>query len=616
MLLAILLYVVHSTTYPKTVEKIWDLSNTYTTQKWISWGINYEGIYNKERLWIKEGLNYDFYDISSKTVGSVPTKSNPYTARDSGCKNTQTFLVAGNKFMSTHANDQYCTCAWSVTNPCPHKLQISGSGIDYTGKYQFYPNTVLPVDQVTPDVAGLYGMAQPFEGCDTITNPTEIAGKWCVVYRGACFFQTKWEKCHEAGAIGTILVTLDDSTGANWMMWVEAISTPMVAITNSLGEKLKKTWEGGKKDVTLSLGKSIGVAEPDPEYSSPEPLKTMNYYTGEFTEDSASHFSTVLSMIYNSKSDFAHFIGVDGVGADVQVYDMDQSPPLYKGKYNVGVDGVYGFVYNEPTSGKPPVIMYAMNAWEATVKFYNMNDELNPLLITTVSYEKCDDDDILGNIVIHPSNRYMYLLPSIHHGTCDYKIRMYDITSLPGVMKLADIHIPEVDEGADIYSVNFGVGNIAALSLSSSGISWYDFTNAAAPTPVAHLDISEVEDTYTLGVRATKQSPSDPNVWIVADETEFWYNFHAVRIVDPTVCADAVAECEASKSKDDCDDSSKETWQAIGIIFIALSIVACCVAVFFFVKWNMEVSFKFQQMGEYVDQVGSTNGGAKFTDDP
>jgi len=256
------------------------------------------------------------------------------------------------------------------------------------------------------------------------------------------------------------------------------------------------------------------------------------------------------------------------------------------------------------------------------------------------------------------------------------KIRMYDITSPGSPQKLADIHFPEVDQGADIYSVNFGVGNIAAISLSSAGVSWYDFTNAAAPTPVAHLDLSEVENTYTLGVRGTRQSPSDPSVWIIADETEFWNNFHAVRLVTPDVCTEAVASCENEKSvlqtaktscettqaiteearsrcetakvdlesekvalqtakgisdaakatcetekavaaasaTNECDDSSRDTWQALAIIFLVLTIVACCGAVFFFLKWNMEVAFKFQQMGEYVEQAG-THGGSKF-DDP
>jgi len=600
-------------TYTKSVRKIWDLTSQYNTQTGVSWGINYEGIYNKERLWIKQGLKYDFYDISSKTVGAAPTVSNPYQARPTGCKNTVTSLIAGNKFLSYHGNDQYCTCTWSPANPCPHKLRIEGDA-SVNGDYQFYPSTALAVDQVTPDIKATYGMAQPQNGCTTITNPSEVNGKWCVVYRGACFFQTKWEMCHAAGAVGTILVVLDDSTGAGWYMWLEAISTPMVGITNSLGEQLRKLWEGGNRDITFTVGKGTGVASPDPQYSSPEPLKTMNYYTGEFTEDGASHFTTVQSLIVNQKSDWGHFIGVNGVGADIQVYDMDQSPPLYKGNYTVGIDGDYGFIYNEPSSGKSPVIMYAMDAWDGEVSFFNMQDELNPSLMGKITYEGCDTGgtDFLGRVTLHPSNEYIYLVPLIHNGACPFKIRLYDISQLPTIQKVAEVHIPEVDDGADIYSFNFGVGNIAALSLSSSGVSWYDFTNPANPTPVAHVDLSAVEDTYTLGVRGTRQSPSDPNVWIIQDETEFFNNFHAVRLVDATLAptdaptmgptdAPTMGPTEAgagTKSSDACEDDEKTTWQAIAIIFIVLTILCCLAAAFFFQKWNLEVSFKFQQMEE------------------
>lgn len=611
MLSAFIFLLANSQSYPKSVEKVWDLTSQYTTQKRINWGVNYESIYNKERLWIKENLKYDFYDISSATVGSVPTVANPYQARDSGCKNTGTFLLNSNKFISIHGNDQYCTCSWSEDNPCPHKLQISGSGISFAGKYQFYPNTVLPVDQVFPDVSGNYGIAEPLEACDPITNPEEINGNWCIVYRGACFFQTKWQMCHDAGAIGTIIVMLDDSTGAGWQIWVEAVTTPLIGIKNSLGEQMKAAWESGNKDVVLTVGRSIGVSTPDPEYSSPEPLKTMNYYTGEFTEDEASHFTTVQFLIYNSKSDYVHFIGVNGVGSDVQVYDMDQSPPLYKGNYSVGVDGHYGFIYNEPSSGKPPVIMYAVDAWGGTVSFFNMQDELNPSPMGSITYETCDaenpDNDYLEMAVVHPSNRYMYLIPSLHLGACDYQIRLYDISSLPTITKISNIHIPEVDNNADIYSINFGVNNIAALSLSSAGVSWYDFSDAANPTPVAHIDLSEIEDTYTLGVRKSVQL-TDTDVWIIQDETEFWHNFHAVRLVSPSPSSE---DGEASTV---CDDDEKNTWQAVAIIFIVLTLLACCASMFFFQKWNMEVNFKFHQMGEYVEEQ-NRQGGAKMSDE-
>ena len=58
--------------------------------------------------------------------------------------------------------------------------------------------------------------------------------------------------------------------------------------------------------------------------------------------------------------------------------------------------------------------------------------------------------------------RFLYLIPSIHLGACEYKIRLYDISSLPTVTKIAEIHIPEVEDGADISSVNFGMNNVKA----------------------------------------------------------------------------------------------------------------------------------------------------------
>jgi len=600
--------------YPSTVSRVWDLTSQYPNHKRVSWGVHHEDIYNKEKLWVKEDLQIDFFELS----GGTPVKQKYIDlAESTKCKNSGTTLI-DNKFLNIHGNDQFCTCAYDAeSNPCPHKLQITGTGIDYTGKYQFFPNTVLPVDQVTPDVVATYGMAEPFEGCTEITNPEEVNGKWCIVYRGACFFQTKWDMCNNAGAIGTIIVMLDDSPGSGWQLWVEAVDTPLVAIVNSLGNKLRDSWRGGNRNIQLGVGKGIGVDAPDAEFSEPEPLVTLNYYTGVKTEDEASNFTTVQTVIHNSKTDYAHFIGVDGVGADIQVYDMDQSPPLYKGTYNVGIDGNYGFIYNEEGSRQPAVAMYAVDSWAGTVTFFDMQDELNPVQLSQITYDKCHEvGDDLHFAILHPSQKYIYLVPIIHEGHCDYKIRLYDISSLSDPDKLSEIHIPEVDDGANLYSVTFGLNNIAALSLSSSGVSWYDFSDPANPIPVAHIDLSEVENTYTLGARQVQQM-ADGKTWVIQDETEFWHNFHAVQIVEPTTCPDPI-NLNLAQSESCQDDSG--TWMAVSIIFVVLAVFGCCGTVFFFYKWNLEVAFKFNQMEEFVDEKRSpafkTEGGGTFEEDP
>ena len=53
------------------------------------------------------------------------------------------------------------------------------------------------------------------------------------MYRGDCFFQTKWEYCNAAGAIGTVLVLLDDSTDDDWLMWGNCFN-PLLVITVTL----------------------------------------------------------------------------------------------------------------------------------------------------------------------------------------------------------------------------------------------------------------------------------------------------------------------------------------------------------------------------------------------
>lgn len=474
-------------------------------------------------------------------------------------------------------------------------------------------------------------MAQPAEACEPLTNPSEVVGKYCVVYRGTCFFQDKYDNCHNAGAVGTIVVMLDDSTGAGWSMWVTSVTTPMVGIPNSLGESLRADWEAGRRDIKIGLGKGIGVDEPDPDYSHPEPLTTLNYYTGVKTEDEASHFTTVQTLLINAKTDMIHFIGVDGDGTAIQVYDGDQSPPLYMGNYTVGIHGYYDFIYREPGARQPGVTMAVTDPWYGTVTFFDMDDELNPRQIGQITYQACDPDyDALGFMVVHPSQQYLYMIPSLHLDACPYEIRLYDISSFASPTKVTNIHIPEVEYGADLYNMFFGLNNVASLIMSSKGVSWYDFSDPANPVPLAHIDISEIENTYTLGARSIRQL-ADGMSYVIMDETEYWYNYHAVTLVNPDeypecdecptcpTCStwdQALAAYQASEEEKKCDDN-ESLWQVVAIIFIVLAILGCVGMAFFFFKWNMEVSFKFHQMGEMLEKDGSgtTTGGNNF-DDP
>merc|ERR1711879_313147 len=139
---------------------------------------------------------------------------------------------------------------------------------------------------------------------------------------------------------------------------------------------------------------------------------------------------------------------------------------------------------------------------------------------------------------------------------------------------------------------------IAALSLSSSGVTWYDFTDPAEPIAVAHIDISEVEDTYTLGARRIAQL-SDGITYILEDYTENWFNYHAVQLVDPPAAA-TVTNCD--------EESDEDVWQAVALTLLAFAILGFCGTCFFFYKYNKEQAFKFGQMKDFVESEMTKQG--------
>eukprot|EP00494_Astrolonche_serrata_P033219 UN33488 len=145
------------------------------------------------------------------------------------------------------------------------------------------------MDQITPDVTATYVIAEPLEGCQELTNASAIDGKYCVVQRGACFFQDKVDNCHNAGAVGVIIMNTGEDSFSLWI--TETYNKPAVVVVKSLGDTLVDEEGSG---ITLTLGKGTGVEQADPEYSGPDPFVMINMYTGERTEDEAPPFETIM----------------------------------------------------------------------------------------------------------------------------------------------------------------------------------------------------------------------------------------------------------------------------------------------------------------------------------
>ena len=139
-------------------------------------------------------------------------------------------------------------------------------------------NNVVSVDTVSPDIEGEVavalnaGLEEPmlYEACNEITNPEEIAGKWCLTLRGSCYFNTKYLNCMAAGAIGGLVQNRDNGVITMRVTDVQPGDIHIMIGADS-GNMIRDALAAGS-DVVLKAGKGTGPKAPLPEYSSPDPL--------------------------------------------------------------------------------------------------------------------------------------------------------------------------------------------------------------------------------------------------------------------------------------------------------------------------------------------------------
>merc|ERR1719204_2232585 len=105
--------------------------------------------------------------------------------------------------------------------------------------------------------------------------------------------------------------------------------------------------------------------------------------------------------------------------------------------------------------------------------------------------------------------------------------------------------MPDVEIGAFVSKWTWGLDNIAAISMTSSGVVWYDFTEFMDPKPLAKIDVNAVSNTYTSGSRSAKPT-TDKYKWMVHDITEDHDNFYFIHLEEPGSegCVDVMKELE------------------------------------------------------------------------
>jgi hypothetical protein len=104
----------------------------------------------------------------------------------------------------------------------------------------------IPTIPLTEDlVLVLDDGTDPTDGCETILNGAEIAGKIALVRRGGCTFAAKVEACQAQGAVGVII--MNNQGGAPIAMGGSSsiVTIPSVMVSQADGNTLVSTINGG-----------------------------------------------------------------------------------------------------------------------------------------------------------------------------------------------------------------------------------------------------------------------------------------------------------------------------------------------------------------------------------
>ena len=121
----------------------------------------------------------------------------------------------------------------------------------------------------TADAAiGDDGLSPTSDGCEPLTNATEMAGKIALIDRGLCNFSLKAYHAQSAGAIGCIIINNQGDALFNMLAGdsAAAVTIPVVFVGQSDGEAMKAELANGPVNITIgtiSFPNDIGATNAD-----------------------------------------------------------------------------------------------------------------------------------------------------------------------------------------------------------------------------------------------------------------------------------------------------------------------------------------------------------------
>jgi PA domain-containing protein len=145
------------------------------------------------------------------------------------------------------------------------------------------------------------------DGCSDLTNAVEVSGKIALIDRGLCTFVSKVENAQDAGAVGVIIVNNVDGAPPGMGGSDDAITIPVVSITNVSGNAIKGQLASGVNATLLLDGSVLAGADS----AGRARLFSPNPFEGG---SSVSHWDTTafpnLLMEPNISGDLTHNVTV------------------------------------------------------------------------------------------------------------------------------------------------------------------------------------------------------------------------------------------------------------------------------------------------------------------
>lgn len=176
----------------------------------------------------------------------------------------------------------------TVGTPAPWVVSVAASGFSIDSlkvnsglaatKLTAIEGTVAKPLAVTGAVSADIAVAEPLNGCTTLTNPTAVAGKIVLIQRGGCPFADKLKQAQDAGA--SAMLVYNNQPGNPFAMGGDVAGPTIPALMVKLedGDAIKAAVDGGTTvnvtfDPTLVANAMADFSSKGPNLSTGDVLK-------------------------------------------------------------------------------------------------------------------------------------------------------------------------------------------------------------------------------------------------------------------------------------------------------------------------------------------------------